>query len=172
MQRPYSSKAIANEFIVIARDENVGDISQMKVQKLVYYAHAWFLAFFEQPLLADEIQAWRFGPVIPDLYHEFKEFGNEPISRLARELSVSQDGLQLVESRIPTTDQQANWIVREVWRVYGRATPIQLSNLTHEQGSPWHLVASQYSSELPHGITIPNELIRQVFVRKQAEQTL
>ena len=68
MSAPYSSKAVANSFLDIAEAGNVNDISPMKLQKLVYYAHAWHLAFLGQPLIREEVQAWKFGPVIPDVY--------------------------------------------------------------------------------------------------------
>jgi uncharacterized phage-associated protein len=76
MSAPYSSKAVANTFLDIAKANNVADISPMKLQKLIYYAHAWHLAFLGQPLIKEEVQAWKFGPVIPDVYFEFKECGN------------------------------------------------------------------------------------------------
>ena len=54
-------------------------ISNLKLHKLLYYAQAWYLVNFEMPLFDDSIEAWDFGPVIPDVYHEYKRFGCNPI---------------------------------------------------------------------------------------------
>lgn len=163
MSAPYSSKAVANEFIELARDGGRSDLSPMKLQKLVYFAHAWYLAYYDQPLIREEVQAWQFGPVVPEIYHEFKSYGNSSISKYGTELSFESNDLALVEPRIDREDTQALDFIKEVWRVYGEFTPIQLSNLTHEEGSPWSIVAKQYSSELPRNIDIPRDLIQGYF---------
>lgn len=54
-------------------------ISNLKLQKLLYYAQAWYLVNFKMPLFGDSIEAWDFGPVIPDVYHKYKRFGCNPI---------------------------------------------------------------------------------------------
>lgn len=54
-------------------------ISNLKLQKLLYYAQAWYLVNFTVPLFDDLIEAWDFGPVIPNVYHEYKRFGCDPI---------------------------------------------------------------------------------------------
>jgi len=54
-------------------------ISNLKLQKLLYYAQAWYLVNFDAPLFGDSIEAWDFGPVIPDLYRKYKRFGCNPI---------------------------------------------------------------------------------------------
>ncbi|MFQ5632018.1 MAG: Panacea domain-containing protein, partial [bacterium] len=57
----YDSRLIANYFIDFARKDGVA-ISPMKLQKLVYFAHGYYLAITGQPLIEEEIQAWRYGP--------------------------------------------------------------------------------------------------------------
>ena len=74
-----SAKAIANYFL----DKSI-DLTPMKIIKLVYIAHGWHLAITDKPLIEDYVQAWEFGPVIPDLYHEFKKYGNTPIKTYAK----------------------------------------------------------------------------------------
>lgn len=54
-------------------------ISNLKLQKLLYYAQAWYLVNFDGPLFGDSIEAWDFGPVIPDVYRRYKRFGCNPI---------------------------------------------------------------------------------------------
>ena len=69
------SEAIANSFLEIGEP-----IDPMKIQKLVYFAHGWHLGFQEQPLSVEDAQAWQWGPVFPDLYHEIKGYGRGPIT--------------------------------------------------------------------------------------------
>jgi len=47
-------------------------ISNLKLQKLLYYAQAWHLVNFDVPLFGDSIEAWDFGPVIPNVYRQYK----------------------------------------------------------------------------------------------------
>lgn len=166
MGPPYSSKAIANKFIRLSRDEGITDLSPMKLQKLVYYAHAWFMAFTDKELIKEEVQAWKFGPVIPDIYHEFKELGNSNITSYATELEYQHDRLDLITPELPESDTLSNELIDEVWKLYKGLSPIQLSNATHEKGSPWEAVCSKYGSELPKNVEIPNELIKSIFKQK------
>lgn len=54
-------------------------VSNLKLQKLLYYAQAWYLVNFNGPLFSDSIEAWDFGPVISSLYGKYKRFGCNPI---------------------------------------------------------------------------------------------
>jgi len=166
---PYSSKAVANQFIALAKQDARSDMSPMKLQKLVYYAHAWFIAFTDNALIKEDIQAWKFGPVIPDVYHEFKAHGNANITSFATELNFEQSKLELITPVVDDDDDDANAIINEVWRTYKDLTPIQLSNATHAKGSPWEVVASSYGSELPKNIEIPNNLIKEIFKKRLEE---
>jgi uncharacterized phage-associated protein len=170
MSAPYSSKAVANSFLELAKESNVTDVSPMKLQKLIYYAHAWYLAFLGQPLIKEEVQAWKFGPVIPDVYFEFKECGNSSITTSATELKFEEKQLTLETPIVPEDDKNARELIAEVFRVYGKLSPIQLSNLTHGDNEPWRLVANAYNAELPRNIEIPNSLIESCFKKRLEEK--
>ena len=72
------SFSIANFFIELAN--NTGSfVSNLKLQKLVYYSQAWHLALHDKPLFEEDFEAWIHGPVIPNLYHHYKHFGWKPI---------------------------------------------------------------------------------------------
>ena len=80
---PYRANAIAN-YILDKADKSGPSITPMQITKLVYLAHGWFLGFHKQPLIIEDVQAWRFGPVIPPVYHAFK--------RLEQTQSLRRDG--------------------------------------------------------------------------------
>ena len=72
--------AIADYFIALAQ-ETGSFVSNLKLQKLVYYAQAWHLALHKEPLFPEDFQAWVHGPVIPELYQKYKPFGWQPIEQ-------------------------------------------------------------------------------------------
>ena len=166
-----TAKAVANYFLSLAKKEGKA-LNPMQVQKLVYFAHGWYLAIFGQPLIKEDVQAWSWGPVIPSLYHAFKKFGNGPIEEPASESIFAGMKFQIKE---PSIEDMPNAAERErtktfldrVWQVYSHFTGIQLSNLTHQDDSPWKIALDQ--SRNARGTVIPSELIREYFSR-QAEQ--
>ncbi|MFM6174756.1 MAG: Panacea domain-containing protein [Sphaerospermopsis kisseleviana] len=82
---------VAKYFIRLAH-ETGSFISNLKLQKLVYYAQAWHLALFEQPLFNEDFEAWIHGPVVPELYHYYKKFGWRNISITAGKKSLESKG--------------------------------------------------------------------------------
>jgi len=73
-------KAIDVAKYFLNRANNEGDlITNLKLQKLLYFAQAWYLVNFDQTLFNDEIKAWQWGPVIESVYHQFKKFRHTPI---------------------------------------------------------------------------------------------
>ena len=165
---PYDAKAIANYFLELAERDGK-EISPLKLQKLIYFAHGWHLAIKNAPLLDDRVEAWEWGPVIPDLYHEFKDFGNGPIKRRATVWKARGTKLSFTEPTIdsyPNTEANefAKELVNQVWEVYGKFTAIQLSNMTHSPGSPWE--QTRQLSEGRKNTDISDELIGQDFQQK------
>ena len=159
----YKAMAISNTIIEMAREKNITDISPMKLQKLLYYAHAWHLAFFDRPLFQEGIEAWEWGPVVPGIYSAFSKFGNSPINEDGKELIWDNGNLGIRTPYVEEGDSEVNFLLQEILRVYGGLTAIQLSNITHAEGTPWSLIASEYNDYLPRGLSIPNELIQDVF---------
>jgi len=156
---PYSAKAVANFFIDV---DKVGGITPMKIQKLVYFSHGWNLAITGNPLISEPVQAWRFGPVIPSLYRECKEFGSEPIKEKLCDIEMQGTLIKWVAPTV--TEEKDLALLQRVWSIYGKYTAIQLSNMTHQEGSPWRQVIAQFpNGNLPKGVTIPNDLIKTYF---------
>ena len=174
----YDAKAIANYFIDKAREEGK-PLSQMKLQKLVYYAHGWALGLTGQPLLNEQIQAWSFGPVIRSLYDEFREYGSGEIKRKAVEMRINpgrsplEDIFQEFEPSIAdypaAGPDNVRQLLDQIWKVYGGLTAFQLSNMTHAPDTPWDLVSKLYQGSIPKYTTIPAEWIKDHFRRWEAK---
>jgi uncharacterized phage-associated protein len=123
---PYSPLSAANFFIKKGL-ECGRPVDPLKLQKLVYFAHGWHLAVVGRPLINENIEAWQYGPVSPTVYHEFKHYGRSPVMR---QVPVSDECPSI-------TDQNTLSVLEKVWSLYSNFTGIQLSNLSHTEGSPW-----------------------------------
>lgn len=121
----YSVEAVANYILNYARKTGIGDVTNLKMQKLVYFAQGFALARLKHPLFDSPIEAWTYGPVIPVLYKQLKKYGASPISNYLESPDV-----------IPR-EGPAKMILDEVMRRLGRLTPPALVELTHDEGSPW-----------------------------------
>lgn len=161
----YSALAVANKFLDFAARDNVR-LSPMKLQKLVFLAHGWYLAIHKRPLVREEIEAWQWGPVISDLYYEVREFGRDLIRGRITNLGVlEQDEVDLYDAEvyvIPEYDLKTINFLKEVWDVYREFTGIQLSNWLHIEGSPWHQVCDQEGGLGLHEV-ISNGIIREYY---------
>jgi hypothetical protein len=79
MSRPtYGADQVARFFLSVTDPED-NDVSNLKLQKLCYYAQGLCTAMRGAPLFADRIEAWDHGPVVPNLYHQYKQYGSQPI---------------------------------------------------------------------------------------------
>ena len=161
MAAPYSGKAIANAFLNAGvRDDR--PVDHMKLQKLIYFTHGYHLALADGlPLLDELFEAWTFGPVLPSVYHEFKGFGAQPITRLATEYKPSYRRAMPVPP--PADDPITEKIVDFVWRHYSQLPSIQLSNLTHKTTGPWYNTLREEGATKYRNKDIDNRLIHEYF---------
>ena len=164
---PYSSAAIANRFLDLARRDGI-ELTPMQIQKLVYFAHGWHLGFEQGPLSAEHAQAWQWGPVFPELYHAIKKWGGGPIGERVSVMRVelSGDEYRLVQ-RTPTiaeSDSFSSRLVDRAWEVYGDMSGPALSQLSHDPNGPWSRIRTKSRAE--RGVDIPDELIRVYFEAK------
>jgi len=77
----YNPLAVANYFIYKSIDEGVS-ITPMKVLKLVYIAHGWHLGIRKEPLITEQTEAWKYGPVVESVYIAFKKYGKNDIDAM------------------------------------------------------------------------------------------
>jgi uncharacterized phage-associated protein len=134
----YSAFAVANAFISKATDGKLQGLTPMKLQKLMFYAQSWHLLLKDQqPLFDDFFARWQYGPVIPSLYHELKEYGSNEIKGPTTTFKVTDTGFTLVAPEVPHSDQGTWQLIDKIIEVYGKFTGPQLSNMTHQQGGAW-----------------------------------
>lgn len=165
MGPPYKASVIANYFLSRAGRED--PITQMKVQKLVYFAHGWHLGITKRPLINEQVEAWPYGPVIPSLYEDLKRWGVDPIEEQIKTVefvgSGSSGRVVVTTPEVQEEDHDTRQLLDAIWDVYGRWTAGQLSAKTHEEGSPWSKVIAENSGELLRGTDIGVALLREHF---------
>ena len=119
----YNVKQIANLLLLYSADNQGEFMTNMKLQKMLYYQQGFHLAYFDTPLFDNEIEAWMYGPVVPEIYEIYKSNGRNGIEP-DRELHFNF--------------KQKNELAlfNEVCKVYGAFSAIGLMNMTHEE-EPW-----------------------------------
>jgi uncharacterized phage-associated protein len=118
----YSAHQIASYLLTLPGAED-NDVSNLKLQKLCYYAQGLLAAMRGAPLFHEEISAWDHGPVVSSLYHKYKGYGSQPIP-IVTDFDVEQ-----LDSR----DREA---LDDIYEYYGQYSPWRLRNMTHEE-KPW-----------------------------------
>lgn len=114
----------ARFFIMRAYEDGIeAEMTNMKVQKLLYYAQCLHLALYNQPLFEEEIQAWRYGPVCPPAYRFYSNFEAKQLPVPSKEslLQLPKDKQELLEA---------------IWGYFGGYHAYKLSDMTHGE-FPW-----------------------------------
>ena len=119
-----------------------GRATTFTVQKLVYYVQAWSLAWLDKPAFEDAVQAWKDGPVEPNLY---------AIGR--GEYEISRDHLAVVANRAAVSPEVAR-VVHAVWEAYGGLSGTELSSLTHRE-APWRAARARGGAKLGQRSSAP-----------------
>lgn len=145
MSVKYDANSIARWFIYRANNQEETDLSNLKLQKLLYYSQGHHLAQFSTPLFEDEIQAWSHGPVTPAVYHVYKSTGCEPLS------------VDPFDSK-PAIDEETNDFLEQVWTTFGSFSAWKLREMTHAE-KPW--LSSFRNGEL--NIEISRDSMQQYF---------
>ena len=131
----YSAIAVANSIIKVAKNKGVNDLTPMKIQKLMYFAQFFYLKNFEDgALIDDNFVRWRFGPVIPSLYYQLRNYGSNPVDDYIRQLSPDYEAIVYMMSKKDST----SWdFLDQVFDKFGHLDVISLSALTHRKNSSW-----------------------------------
>jgi uncharacterized phage-associated protein len=142
----YPSIHIANELL-----SSHGDVSHMKLQKLLYFANGWWLATSGAPLLNESPQVWRYGPVYQYLYKIFSRFGHTNIGGPVKGNPFADEPEKLGDS---AEEQRVRQLLEWIWVEYGPKSAIQLSDETHAPGTPWRQIAEEHKFKVPFEVEI------------------
>ena len=157
---------IANTFIErYARD---GNIDHLKLQKLSYFAYGWWLAICagRPPLANVRPQVWKLGPVFLPIYGAFASFRDGNIHH-PQKIGPFQSALS-----IPDDDGNESEVVNWIWARYGHFRGVELSNMTHEPGTPWYNIAKSKNFVVPKYFEMSDDENRPYFTELARKEGL
>ncbi len=171
-----SAVAVANRFLWHARRDK-SPIDPLKLNKLVILAHGWTLALDDRWLINEQIFAQNYGPMVISVFRAFAPHGMQPIRGYYEKWKRCKDvsGRVIMRSIRPDMrkssliDCRDRSIVQSTWEVYGKWTTTQLTNFSHEPGSPWQQVRAAWPGKVPKGTNISADVIATYFRQKQNE---
>jgi uncharacterized phage-associated protein len=132
-------------------DRRAGDsITNLKLQKLVYYAQAWSVTLLGRPLFFEAVEAWAHGPVVDVVYQEYKGHGYDGLPRSRRK---------------PRFEPEERVVLEDVLAVYGEHSAKFLEALTHSEG-PWESVWGDRPATSRSRREIPLSLMGDFYLRQ------
>lgn len=114
-------------------------VTNLSVQKLAYFCHGWHLALTSKPLVDEEFAAWKFGPVLPSVYHKLKVFSSNPIP---------ESHPLVAATAAEPVDDVSSQIIDKVLDIYGRHSGAQLVSMSHVQAGPWYVAWEAGSDDI------------------------
>ncbi len=143
----YKALDIANKLLAKAAEFDAGELmSNLKLQKMLYYQQGYHLAMFGTPLFEEDIEAWMYGPVVPIVYEHYKHHGRKGIEVNANE-------------KIITLTDKEEELFNDVFEAYIAFSAYGLMEKTHGE-SPWQ------TTEAGNGNVISHEKMKDFFAKK------
>lgn len=133
-------KDVANFFIDAAHKCESEPMTNLRLQKLLYFAQAWCIVRNGHPLFNESIKAWNYGHVVPSIYQKYRICGSNPIA------SADDD----FDYAIFSEDELS--VIIDVFVEYGKYTTSQLVIMTHKPGGAWSRTVR--SEAIPHDYMI------------------
>lgn len=134
-----TAQNLSNNILYRAKKEHI-DVSPMKLQKLLYYVCVKYVKETGVYPIFEYFEPWPYGPVIPSIYFEFKDYGPSPIRTYSKD---SKGNSRMVdEDSSPTL----RYCIDYIWAKFKSYTGIDLSRRTHQRGSGWY---SAYQRNAP-----------------------
>ncbi|TSD85234.1 DUF4065 domain-containing protein [Mycobacterium sp. KBS0706] len=154
-EAPHDSRSIGN--LMLDEADRVGiSVTNLALQKLLYFAHGIFLNETKKPLVSGYFEAWQYGPVHPAAYKAYRLAGSEAILFRAR----SQDVLTGESKPILEPDSPAvRRLVQQVLNSYGKLSPGRLVDISHAKNSPWDFIVDKGRTSVALGLRIPDTVI-------------
>lgn len=150
----FDVRGVAN--LILARARELGHpISNMALNKILYFVHCDYLIEEGTPLVGAKIEAWKHGPVFREIYQQFKKFGDGPVTDLATRVDVNTG--EVVRAEVEASSDLRARLTVSVDRYVGFSAAY-LRALSHIAGGPWAVVWG-HDGEANPGMQITNDLI-------------
>ena len=156
----HDGRAVAN-FVLDYCERNGRSVTNLSLQKIVYFCHVWSLTKLGRPLVRHSFEAWQHGPVLQYLYREFKAYDASPIRGRARRIEPKTGERVIVPYEF---DGPTAGLLGQVVEFYSRLSAFDLVELTHVSGGPWDAVWHHGGSVNP-GMKIDDRDIARFYSR-------
>jgi len=135
---------IANYFISCSYGCNA-PLEPLKLMKLIYFSYSWYLYFTQNDLFNEEIQAWKHGPVISSIFHEFKHlglYGKIQNNKFATYIDLSKDGdgspqIPFIQNDDLIKDEDLERSLAGVWYLYKDCSGNELEKIVQQENTAW-----------------------------------
>lgn len=158
----YDVRDLAN-FTLDYAEECGLELTNLSLQKLLYFTHGWFYSIFEEPLVKNKFEAWQYGPVQRVIYDQFKICRDSPVRGLRAKYIDPLTGQS--EYRAPKIDPNHAFVIRCILDKYTKYSASELVRESHAEDSPWEYVWKQAEDTVYPGMKIPDALILDHFQR-------
>ncbi len=156
---PYDPRRVANEILREAETRRRG-LSNLSLQKVLFFTHAHFMCDTSVPLITEEFEAWQYGPVSRTVYASFRSFDSKIIDKAAQFL----DSRTLRYADIPPIENiDVILYIGKLFDFYGSLSAGALVDLSHDPGSPWDRVWQDSATRSNLGMKIPNRLVLEYY---------
>ena len=140
------------DFLLYESRERGELLTNLKLQKLLFYAQAWFLALKNRELFAEDFQAWVHGPVLPTQYRRFRDFQWKPL---------------VVDVERPDMVPEVAEHLLDIVEAFGVESAVSLELMTHRE-KPWLEARGTLPSDAPSTARISKDTMR-AFYRELAD---
>lgn len=158
----YDVRDVANLTLDFADQRNF-KLTNLALQKLLYFVHGWFYAMYDEPLIKNKFEAWQYGPVQRVIYDQFKTFKDNPIVGVRATYLDPATGEPVY--REPRIIPEHADVIYGVLLKYEHHTAGQLVRESHVEDGPWEYVWQQAEEVVYPGMKIPDALILDHFKR-------
>lgn len=151
MAKTYCIAGDLADWFVRRADLESGDaMTHLKLQKLLYYAQAWHLANYNRRLFDEDLKAWTHGPVVPSVWHKYRNFG--------------WDIIQPAKTAAKVADATASFL-ENVYNIYGKYSGKALEDLTHDE-LPWKEARGDLPIQAKSTTPISDKTMRDFYASK------
>lgn len=157
MHPPYSACQVADFILREGLRQGAVDLTNIKLNRLVYIAHGWSLGFLHEPLVADDAEVWKYGPTFSRLFYWIDsrlEYPGDVISE--PDFFTEKIGADCIAEQ----DEQTCRLLRHVCGIYMEKTVAELILLTYSDGSPW------WQSRWQEQLIIPDKAIQNYYEKR------
>lgn len=147
MDKADSTAEKIGDYLVAFSQQHGDPISNLKLQKLLYYAEGWYLAIYDRSLFSEPLQAWIRGPVVYSVWRRFNAYKWKPITK-----------------KVPTprVSAQVEAHIEELMSVYGDFAAFTLERMTHDE-PPWINARNGIDAAMPSNAVISRSDMKSYF---------